>query len=114
MATAFPLPSTATPVEPPACPDKTGKPAAALQAPLDLTAYETPVRVRHTATAVPLLPRPTLGLSCRYAEAAIVTGAAQLPVAERLIPMMAPVRIPGAPSTTTASPALSTAILAKP
>src|SRR5262249_17719284 len=114
MATAFPAPSTATPVDPPACPARTGNGAAALQVPPERTAYDTPLRVRNTTTAVPSFPRPTLGLFWRYAEAATVTGVPHVPVRLRLMAITAPVRIPVAPSTATASPAEFTASFASP
>src|SRR5215468_8234103 len=114
MATAFPLPSTATPVSPPACPARTGSPAAALPVPAERTEYDTPERVRHTVTAVPLLPRPTVAPFWRYADAATVTGVPQVPVRLRLIATTAPLRIPTAHTTTTASPPEFTASFAEP
>src|SRR5215475_13039991 len=114
MATAFPLPSTATPVSPPACPARTGSPAAALQVPPERTEYDTPERVRHTVTAVPSLPSPTVAPFCRYADAATVTGVPQAPVRLRLMATTAPLRMPVALSTATASPPEFTANFADP
>jgi hypothetical protein len=62
MATALPLPSTATPVTPPACPARTGNGAAALHVPPERTAYDTPERVRQTVTAVPSFPNRCCGI----------------------------------------------------
>ena len=105
VATAFPLPSTATPEAPPAVPATPGKAAAALHVPPDLTEYLTPPLMSHTTTAVPSFPSPTLGCLWRYTpEAPMVAGAPQAPVTSLLMATTAAERIPGAPSTATASP----------
>ena len=63
VATAFPLPSTATPEEPPAVPATPGKAAAALHVPPDRTEYLTPPLMSHTATAGAVTTESNIRLS---------------------------------------------------